>query len=1056
MPTQKKKKKKTRSPSLVQSLSAEHVGETKTDGASFEKNDISFPRRASKRIPNTIDLTRAKISTESLARLFCSERASAKNEPVVIGEKANVGEDVILSFDFMRENGIARGDFVEVSVVASCDDEDDEDDDECCSVGFSIGRSSFRANDGDFGRAGKATLGTPMSAVGRTTSSTTPNKFDNMRKNNGNSIATSMLLGVSEDDNVSDKVLDLRFAANAMLDLDVLAPSADDVDVEAYVYGRFSIPGRAVAKTTHEKSQVSLSRNFWLSLGCPPADVIVSVRKAIVKVREVKKIVLKLYAMESAFASRPEGAWLRDALKRNESSSLASLEMLASRALRGRGCRVGQLVRLPLLGVSALFEVLEMRAVVDDDNDDDDTFLKQIEIGEICDETVCELLARDATFKSFSKATASNSKSIFQDAFDEERNDVEDDDDHIGSAVRRARVAGATLKAESSSGMEKKVSNVLAGCKSHIEALRDIVTLPLINADLFKKCGVTPPRGALLWGPPGTGKTLLARHAAENSNATLFVVDGPELVGAVVGETEEAIREVFRAAEKSKPAIVLIDELDALCPSRSENADNSGNGGESGEESNLNTRAVVALTEIFDGNVVNLDGIVVLATTNRPDAVDVGLRRPGRFDRELEVSAPDPQQRLEILKAHLGTVRHELTEDIVRETAWTTHGFVGADIAQLVRDAASNAMRRIIENETNMLVLADDHTDDDDISGALSNLHLETSSTKEEEKKKKKNENFITIEDFIIAKNRARPSAMRDINVEIPNVSWDDVGGQDSVKNSLKELVEWAEAHPDALKKIGAKPPNGILLYGPPGCSKTTLARAVASKSKRNFLAVKGPELFSKYVGESEKAVKTLFKRARSVAPSIIFIDEIDGLASSRGGGGTQSDGSSVYDRVVTQLLIEMDGLNSMSDRNEKIAVIAATNRPDLVDMALLRPGRFDRLLFVKAPDSSKERAEILACAFRKTPLHSDVDLIAIGEKTEKFTGADLANLAREAALCAIEEEDESEKNGSSKPIEAVCMRHIEKAIESGSSHASPEPSVKILEMYTSFERRGH
>ena len=308
----------------------------------------------------------------------------------------------------------------------------------------------------------------------------------------------------------------------------------------------------------------------------------------------------------------------------------------------------------------------------------------------------------------------------------------------------------------------------------------------------------------------------------------------------------------------------------------------------------------------------------------------------------------------------------------------------------------------------------------------------------------------VTIEDFIVAKNRARPSAMRDINVEISNVNWDDVGGQTDTKNSLKELVEWAETHPDAMQKIGAKPPNGILLYGPPGCSKTTLARAVASQSKRNFLAVKGPELFSKYVGESEKAVRTLFKRARSVAPSIIFIDEIDGLASSRGGGETKSEGSSVYDRVVTQLLLEMDGLNS-SSRAEKIAVIAATNRPDLVDEALLRPGRFDRLLFVKAPETSKERAEILACAFRKTPLAPDVNLERVGDMTEKFTGADLANLAREAALCALEEEDENETE-----IEAVYMRHVEKAISSGSSTASPEPSAEMLQMYHAFSRRGY
>jgi len=1034
----------------------------------FEANFPSFPSYASREITiittaeeeeEKEEKTSSSSFFSSLGRLKRNEEigASSSSSPIVdFGPNltANVYDrdegkdaslDVFISRAFAKKNKISNFERVLVSVMATTRQETTP------RGGGVMTTPGGGAEDGfgntmtfcmpeDAGVASvvgerKATLGTPVAkALGGESAM--------MKKVNQRGPAMQRPCVFAEDEDVVRerfrggewKALDARHVAGAMLDLDVAAP--DDAVREAGD-GRFAVPGKSAVHSALEKSQVSLSRRLWLSLGCPPADALVCVRKATRGgLRKVKKVTLKLYAMEAAFAVRAEGAWLRDSLARNRRTTrndLSSLEMLALRALRDRGYRVGQIVRLPLLGVSALFEVISMTTTGDENMN---AFVSNDEIGEIDEETeTCELLGRDAN-ESDTNAKSQDGKN------NNNEEEEEDEEDHIGSAVCRARAAGASIKSESSSSLNKsRTRNVLAGCESHIVALKDIVTLPLVNADLFKKCGVAPPRGALLWGPPGTGKTLLARHAAETSNATLFVVDGPELVGSVVGETEEAIREVFRAAAKAKPAIVLIDELDALCPSRGENVQNSGgSSGEGGEESNLNTRAVAALTEIFDGNVVNLDGIIVLATTNRPDAVDAGLRRPGRFDRELEVNASDPQQRFEILKSHLGTIKHDLTEEIIRETAWTMHGFVGADIAQLVRDAASNAMRRII---------ADRQRNGNDISGAMSSLQLDETTDIITSPSSSTNDS-VTIEDFIVAKNRARPSAMRDINVEISNVDWDDVGGQTDTKSSLKELVEWAETHPDAMQKIGAKPPNGILLYGPPGCSKTTLARAVASQSKRNFLAVKGPELFSKYVGESEKAVKTLFKRARSVAPSIIFIDEIDGLASSRGGGETKSEGSSVYDRVVTQLLLEMDGLNS-SSRAEKIAVIAATNRPDLVDEALLRPGRFDRLLFVKAPETSKERAEILACAFRKTPLAPDVNLERVGDMTEKFTGADLANLAREAALCALEEEDENETE-----IDAVYMRHVEKAISSGSSTASPEPSAEMLQMYNAFSRRGY
>ena len=1027
MGNQKKNKKKKNSSSSA----VEKTNNGRTSRAFY------FPSHASRDV--RAEDRNGTINASSFGRLCACRVENAEGShaihPLIDANAVDTEHkdlDVFLSQAFMRKNGISNFEYVLVSVMTSSSESEDlvrlsmpEDAEGVMVAPSSASHFSER----------KATLGTPT-AKAEESAKKTHQRRPMMKRPNV----------FAEDEEIVRerfqggewKALDLRHMAGAMLDLDVPVPAAT---TKIGVDGRFAVPGKAAVCSTLEKSQVSLSRKLWLSLGCPPADALVLVCKATnsrnfsaAGLRKVQKVMLKLYAMEAAFAIRAEGAWLRDSLARNRrslnidssTSSVASLEMLALRALRGRGYRVGQMVRLPLLGVSALFEVIAMTTT---DCENENASNNDEEILEIDEMTVkCKLLGRDIN------ETGDNTNSRDTNNKEEE----EEEEDHIGSAVRRARAAGAALKSISSSFSKNR--NVLAGCESHIVALKDIVTLPLVNADLFKKCGIAPPRGALLWGPPGTGKTLLARHAAELSNATLFVVDGPELVGSVVGETEEAIREVFRAAAELKPAIVLIDELDALCPSRGENVQNSGgSSGGGGEEANLNTRAVAALTEIFDGNVVNLDGIVVLATTNRPDAVDVGLRRPGRFDRELEINTPDPQQRLEILKSHLGTIRHDLTEEIIRETAWTMHGFVGADIAQLVRDAASNAMRRIIVKQ---------QKSDNDISGAMSALQL---GETDDAIKSSVSTNSVTVEDFIVAKNRARPSAMRDINVEIPNVSWDDVGGQDDTKRSLEELVEWAETHPDVMQKIGAKPPNGILLYGPPGCSKTTLARAVASQSKRNFLAVKGPELFSKYVGESEKAVKMLFKRARSVAPSIIFIDEIDGLASSRG-SETKSEGSSVYDRVVTQLLHEMDGLNS-SMKQEKIAVIAATNRPDLIDDALLRPGRFDRLLFVRAPETSKERVEILVCAFRKTPLAPDVDLERIGDMTEKFTGADLANLVREAALCAIEEEEENEQE---MEIDAIYMRHIETAISSGSCKASPEPSKEMLQMYNAFSRSGY
>ena len=486
--------------------------------------------------------------------------------------------------------------------------------------------------------------------------------------------------------------------------------------------------------------------------------------------------------------------------------------------------------------------------------------------------------------------------------------------------------------------------------------IREIVELPMRHPELFKHLGIEPPKGILLYGPPGCGKTLLAKALANEIGAYFIPINGPEIMSKFYGESEQRLREIFEEAEKNAPAIIFIDEIDAIAPKREEVV---------GE---VEKRVVAQLLTLMDG-LKERGKIIVIGATNRVDAVDPALRRPGRFDREIEIPPPDKRARLEILKVHTRNV--PLSEDVkLEEIAEITHGFTGADLAALVKEAAISALRRFLKEEK---------------------VDLNKPIPPEKLKKLK-----VTKADFMDALRLVHPTLMREVLVEVPEVRWEDIGGLENVKQQLKEAVEWPMKSPEVFEKMGIRPPKGILLYGPPGCGKTLLAKAVATESGANFIAVKGPEILSKWVGESEKAIREIFRRARQVAPAVVFFDEIDSIAPAR---GFRHD-SGVTDRIVNQLLAEMDGIQTLKN----VVVIGATNRADIIDPALLRPGRFDRIIYVPPPDK-KSRLEILKVHTRKVPLAEDVDLERLATLTEGYSGADLEALVREAVILALREE---------------------------------------------------
>ncbi|MEM4799795.1 MAG: CDC48 family AAA ATPase, partial [Acidilobaceae archaeon] len=507
------------------------------------------------------------------------------------------------------------------------------------------------------------------------------------------------------------------------------------------------------------------------------------------------------------------------------------------------------------------------------------------------------------------------------------------------------------------------------------ERLREMVELPMKHPELFKHLGIEPPKGVLLYGPPGTGKTLLAKALANEVGAYFIAINGPEIMSKFYGESEQRLREIFEEAKKNAPAIIFIDEIDAIAPKREEVV---------GE---VEKRVVAQLLTLMDG-LAERGQVVVIAATNRPDAVDPALRRPGRFDREIEIRPPNKQGRLEILQIH---TRHmPLADDVdLEKIAEITYGYTGADLAALAREAAMSALRRFVK------------------SGAIDLNKVDPIPIEV------LNSIKVTYSDFLEAMRFVRPSLMREVYVEVPTTRWDDIGGYEDVKQELREAVEWPLRYPHVFKEMGIRPPKGVLLYGPPGTGKTLLARAVATESGANFISIKGPEILSKWVGESEKAVREIFKRAKQVAPAVIFFDEIDAIAPAR---GYRFDSSGVTDRIVNQLLTEMDGIQPL----QNIVVIAATNRAELLDPALLRPGRFDRIIFVPPPDKVA-RKEILRVHIRKIPIASDVDIDKLVELTEGYTGADIEALVREAAMLKLREKLEP------GPVE---MRHFLKALE--------------------------
>ncbi len=502
-------------------------------------------------------------------------------------------------------------------------------------------------------------------------------------------------------------------------------------------------------------------------------------------------------------------------------------------------------------------------------------------------------------------------------------------------------------------GVPRTTYEDIGGLHEEIQRVREMVELPLRHPELFQRLGIEPPKGVLLHGPPGCGKTLLARAVANESEANFFSINGPEIMSKFYGESEARLREIFQQAQQNAPGIIFIDELDAIAPKREE---------VTGE---VERRVVAQLLALMDG-LSGRGNVIVIGATNRPGALDPALRRPGRFDREIEIGVPDKQARHEVLQIH--TRGMPLAEDVdLKKLAEMTHGYTGADLAALGRETAMKALRRYLP-EIN-----------------LEEEHIPPSVLEKME---------VRMEDFLNAYKEITPTAMREVYIETPTVNWTDVGGLEGVKQELIEAVEWPLKTPEVFSRLGIKPPKGILLFGPPGCGKTMLARAVATESQANFITIKGPEVFSKWVGESEKAIREVFRKARMAAPAVIFFDEFDSLVPRRGMGVGDSG---VSERVISQLLTEMDGITSLED----VVVIAATNRPDIIDRAVLRPGRFDRLIYVPEPDE-KARLEIFKLYTKDMPLDPDVNLDSLVKMTKGCSGADIQALCREAALNAL------------------------------------------------------
>jgi transitional endoplasmic reticulum ATPase len=544
----------------------------------------------------------------------------------------------------------------------------------------------------------------------------------------------------------------------------------------------------------------------------------------------------------------------------------------------------------------------------------------------------------------------------------------------------------------------------IGGLRPVIQKVREMIELPLRHPELFERLGVEAPKGVLLHGPPGTGKTLLAKAVASETNANFYSIGGPEIMSKFYGESEERLREIFKEAQENAPSIIFIDEIDSIAPKREE---------VTGE---VEKRVVSQLLSVMDG-LQSRGKVVVIGATNRINSIDPALRRPGRFDREIEIGVPDRDGRLEILQIH--TRGMPLAEDVdLKKLADVTHGFVGADLEALAKEAAIRALRRI-----------------------LPEINLEAENIPAEVL----NKIIVRMSDFQEALKEVEPSAMREVLVEVPDIKWEDIGGLEGVKEELREAIEWPLKYPELFSQMNAVPPKGLLLYGPPGTGKTLLAKAAANESEANFISVKGPELLNKFVGESEKAIREVFRKARQASPCIIFFDEIDSIAPVR---GSNMGDSNVTERVISQFLTEMDGLEEL--RN--VIIIAATNRPDIVDPALLRPGRFDRLLLVPPPDLDA-RKQIFRIHTKKTPLGEDVKLDELAKRTEGYTGADIASICNTAVMLSIKEHIGKAKDAEDAKKRAkglrVAKRHYDEAMQKVKPISSQE-----LRMYERFSQQ--
>jgi transitional endoplasmic reticulum ATPase len=557
-------------------------------------------------------------------------------------------------------------------------------------------------------------------------------------------------------------------------------------------------------------------------------------------------------------------------------------------------------------------------------------------------------------------------------------------------------------KGETLRGVPQVTYEDIGGLKDEIQKVREMIELPLRHPEIFEKLGIEAPKGVLLFGPPGTGKTLLAKAVASESNSHFISISGPEIMSKFYGESEARLREIFKEAKEKAPSIIFIDEIDSIAPKREE---------VTGE---VERRVVSQLLSLMDG----LEGrgkVIVIAATNRPNAIDPALRRPGRFDREIEIKVPDKRGRLEILQIHARNM--PLDTDVDQDKiAGVTHGFVGADLEYLCKEAAMKCLRRLLP-ELNL--------QDEKLAPEVLNKLV------------------VTMSDFENAVKEVMPSAMREVYLESPDVPWTAIGGLDEVKRELQEAVEWPLRYPDLYTKLGHTMPKGLLMYGPSGTGKTLLAKAVATESEANFISVRGPELLSKWVGESERGIREIFRRARQASPCVVFFDEIDSIVPTRGMGGD----SMVTERVVSQLLTELDGIQALSG----VVVLAATNRSDMIDPALLRPGRFDKIVFVPMPDKHA-RQKILEIHSKDKPLGPDIDLNKISELTDGFSGADTGSVANTAVSLVLHEylaryptPDEAAKHVAEAH---VMMRHFEEAVKKIKAQREGKPGERVTVPY--------